>query len=100
MWTCRKTKCIKCPHLVNYVHTCFKRLKVTFGSNSVHLKFFILVMFHLFVTDDNGKSVLYDQPTHVSRESVNCRPLVDCSLADCWPLVGHLLVISRPSVGC
>ena len=35
-----------------------------------------------------GKSVLYDQPTHVGRESVDCRPLVDRSLA-----------VSRPSVG-
>ena len=34
MWTYRKTKCIKYPRLVNYVHTCFKRLMFTFGSNS------------------------------------------------------------------
>ena len=45
-----------------------------------------------------GKSVLYDQPTHVGRDSVDCRPLVDCSLADCWPLVVRLLVVSRLSV--
>ena len=46
-----------------------------------------------------GKSVLHDQPTHVGRESVDCRPLVDRSSADCWPLVVRLLVVSRPSVG-
>ena len=45
-----------------------------------------------------GKSVLYDQPTHVGRESVDCRPLVDRSSADCWPLVGRLLVKCRPTV--
>ena len=45
-----------------------------------------------------GKSVLYDQPTHVGHESVDCRPLVDRSSADCWPLVGRLLVKCRPTV--
>ena len=38
--------------------------------------------------EGQGKSVLYDQPTHVGRESVDCRPLVV-----------RLLVVSRPSVG-
>ena len=45
-----------------------------------------------------GKSVLYDQPTHVGRESVDCRPLVDHSSADCWSLVGCLLAISWSTV--
>ena len=42
-----------------------------------------------------GKSALYDQPTHVDRESVDCRPLIDRLLADCWSLVGCLLAVSR-----
>ena len=59
----------------------------------------------------SGKSVLYDQPTHVGRESVDCRLLVGQQFprhgwstngrltADLWPTNGRLTVKCWPSVG-
>ena len=46
-----------------------------------------------------GKGVFCDKQKHVGNESVDCQLLVDCSSADCCPLVGRLLVISPLSVG-
>ena len=45
-----------------------------------------------------GKSALYDQPTHVGRESADCRPTNGRHFTNTWPTLHRQSAVSRPLV--